>query len=137
MLLKLNQELSKINVSIENNFKDPDFSDFIMLHSNNIIGHGWKWNNKKEIVGFCGLELPAMKGKLCWTKSKVTSEDFETYLKLFQFAISDNYFWYSLPTKSCAGNYCKPLTEFDVFINHLNLFISSKYDIDRFHELLD
>ena len=133
MINKINQLLSKIDVTIKVNNVDSQFSDFILCHKKKIIGHGWKRDDVNEIVGFMGLELRAIHGKLCWTKSKITNEEFENYLKLFQFAVSENYFWYSKPTCASAGYYCESVVDFGGLINDINIFINCNYDIKLFY----
>jgi hypothetical protein len=131
ILDKLNRELSGFDVKIEFNKTNPLYSDFILSHKGKIIGNGWKRANKNEVVGFIGYSLPALNGKLCWTKNResITHEEFDDVINLFQFAISEDFYWFSPPTnRQNAGFSCKALTDSSKFIEYISQFIKNNYD---------
>lgn len=135
ILDKLNKELSEFDVKIEFNKTNPLYSDFTLSHKGKIIGNGWKWENKQEVVGFMGWALPSLNGKLCWTKnrSSLSHEEYEDVIDLFQFAISQDYYWFSPPTnRQMAGFSCKSLTDSSKFIEYINQFIKNNYDPEIF-----
>ena len=131
MLDKLNVLLSVLDVKIELNNTSPLYSDFILSHKGKTIGNGWKWKNQEEVVGFLGWAAPASNGDLCWTKNSdsISHEEFEEVINLFQFAISDDYYWYSPPTNNVMlGFSCKALTDATKFLEDIRLYINNNYD---------
>ena len=137
MLNKLKTDLLRINVTIELNHFNPLFSDFELKYKEAMIGNGWIWENKAEIIGFMGWGTPAFNGKKCWTKNSgsLPHEDFEKVINLFQFAISDDYYWYSPPTNNqLAGYSCAPLSNPIKLIKDIELFINNNLDSKVFLE---
>ena len=130
---KLSNDLSKLDVTIEHNSQYPNYSAYTLKHGERIIGYGWKAENKKEEVGFMGWASPAMRGCI-WKVSSLPKElDFEVTIDLFQFAISDDYFWYSVPANRIVmGFTSKALTDTSKFIQSVKKYIDSDYNPEVF-----
>ena len=108
MINKLNESLTKLNVELlENNLNNKkDFYDYLMLHNKNIIGIGWKTKNIPASIGFMGWGTPNFNAEnkdfIEMILSKLDNKKHdklsgENLLNLFQFAISEEFFWFSPP----------------------------------------
>jgi hypothetical protein len=134
MITQINNSLKKINVQIIENNSTPEFSDYVFIFNNiKIIGYGWKRENEPELVGFWGWAMPALSGKLVTSFRLPDQLDFEEVINLFQFSLSDEYYWFSPPTNKCiAGFSCNALTDVDELFNALNLYIDANCDPEIF-----
>jgi hypothetical protein len=127
----LNKSLDNLNVQIINNLETPDFSDFVLVHNKSrVIGYGWKTENIKKNVGFWGWALPAL-GANTITSFRVSESnlDFEEVINLFQFALSDDFYWFSPPTnRQNAGFSCSALSDVQEIYDYIKLFVESNFD---------
>lgn len=131
MLFKLNKALEAINARIDINQIDPLFSEYKLFYKDMIIGNGWKLESESDIIGFMGWAMPALRGELCWTKNSqsINDDQFEDCLKLFQFSISDKYYWYSPPVNNnLAGFSCRRLNDPIYLLNDINFYINNNFD---------
>lgn len=132
------KELGKLNVTLTENLKSPEFSDFILSHGSKIIGYGWKTDNSDKEIGFMYYCGPAIGGERVGRFDNIPEDlDFTESINLFQFAISEDFFWYIYPTdRRITGHGQKPCKDFKDLISDINSFINNDYDPTIFHDRL-
>jgi hypothetical protein len=140
MINNLNKALLAIGAHIEANKTTPVFSDYQLVYDRQIIGYGWKRESKNIPLGFMGWALPAIGGhEIVWDTTKnleVSNLDFEKVINLFQFAVSEDYYWFSPPTNfQNAGYSCNALIDCGVLYDSINIFIQNNCRPEVFSEL--
>ena len=148
MINKLNESLTKLNVELlENNLNNKkDFYDYLMLHNKNIIGIGWKTKNIPASIGFMGWGTPNFQAEnkdfIEMILSKLDNKKHdklsgENLLNLFQFAISEEFFWFSPPVgRRIEGLICPNLNTTNIFLKFVKRHIN-KMDIYETIELFE
>ncbi len=129
MIEKLKNELNNIGITLFSNTLNPEFSDYVIKYNERIVGYGWKRENIKEKVGFMGWSAPACENCVWRTSSTPENLNFKEVISLFQFAVSDDYIWFSLPANDVIIGYsCEPFQNVNDFISNLKLFIENEFD---------
>ena len=133
MIDKLKNELKNIGITLFLNTLNPEFSDYVIKYNERIIGYGWKSENVKDNVGFMGCSAPAFKNCV-WRVSKTPENlNFEEIISLFQFAVSEDFIWFSSPTNiEIIGYSSKPYQNVNDFISNLKHFIENEFDTKIF-----
>jgi hypothetical protein len=126
---KLKNELNNIGITLFLNTLNPEFSDYVIKYNERIVGYGWKRENIKEKVGFMGWSAPAWENCVWRTSSTPKNLNFKEVISLFQFAVSDDYIWFSLPANDVIIGYsCEPFQNVNDFISNLKLFIENEFN---------
>ena len=138
MIDKLKTELSRLEITLVANTLNPEFSDYVMKFNDRIIGYGWQSENVNEKVGFMGWSAPAWENCI-WRASKTPGNlNFEEIIELFQFAISEDYLWFSPPVnRVIIGPSCEPYQDATAFILNLKQFIESEFNPKIFSNYLN
>ena len=129
MINKLTDELRTIGITLSANALNPEFSDYVIKFDEKIVGYGWQSKNVKEKVGFMGWAAPAWENCI-WRHSMIPENlNFEEIINLFQFAVSEDFIWFSLPTNtSMIGYTSEPFLNSTEFISSLKQFIEKGFD---------
>lgn len=129
MMNRLLKNLSTIGLSLEKNTLNPEFSDFVLRYEDKVVGYGWNSKNIKQKVGFMGWAAPAWENCI-WKPTKFPKNlIFEEVINLFQFAISEDLMWFSLPTNNTMVGHCsQPYSDTKEFISSLKQFIDNDFD---------
>jgi hypothetical protein len=126
---KLANELSNLNINLCDNILNPEFSDYVLKFGEKILGYGWKSKNKNEKVGFMGWAAPAFDNCIWRVDNTPENLNFNEVINLFQFAISEDFLWFSLPTNNILIGYSSdPYEDAREFISNLKLFIENEFD---------
>lgn len=135
MINILNDHLKIIDVIIVENKINIEFSDYLMYHNDDIIGFGWKSNNNLS-KGFMGLCKPNDDGLDHQFTGEISSKillklnddlDFVKSMFLFQFAISEDKYWFSPPTANLIdGMVCPPQINSGILLKYLKKYIINK-----------
>jgi hypothetical protein len=129
MINKLTYELRAIGITLSANTLNPEFSDYVIKFDEKIVGYGWKRENVKEKVGFMGLAAPAWENCIWRVSSLPKNLNFEEIINLFQFAVSEDFIWFSLPTNNIMIGYTSdPFHNSKEFISDLKIFIENGFD---------
>ena len=129
MIEKFKKELSKLKITLFLNTLNPEFSDYVLKYNERIIGYGWKRENIKENVGFMGYSAPAFENCVWRTSATPKNLNFKEVISLFQFAVSDDYIWFSLPANDVIIGYSsKTYQNVNDFISNLKHFIENEFD---------
>jgi hypothetical protein len=136
MINRINEQLSKLNTKIIINTINPKFCDYLLYsEETNLIGYGWRVENDDLDVSFMSSQVPGRGGVRPWRfdmfetgkfNFELSAEvDFRELLNLFQFAISDNSYWFSVPVGYLEMGYtCKPLNDIKIFEDYIKLHIT-------------
>ena len=128
MIDNLASELETFGMVLMPNSLNPDFSDYIIKFNERIIGYGWKNKNENEKVGFMGVMGPAWENCI-WRDNRMPDNlNFNEVINLFQFAVSEDFIWFSLPAKNILGNSSNPHRSTTKFISNLKRFIESGFE---------
>lgn len=135
MFEKLNTDLKSLDVSISANDINNSFSDYLMCYKDSIIGFGWKSNNNLS-KGFMGLWMPNFEGEDIEFSNEISTKilsnlnddlNFEKSMYLFQFAISENKYWFSPPIADLMkGIACPSLNDTNIIIEYLRNYIKNQ-----------
>lgn len=135
MFEKLNTDLKSLDVSISANDINNSFSDYLMFYKDSIIGFGWKSNNNLS-KGFMGLWMPNFEGEDIEFSNEISTKillnlnddlNFEKSMYLFQFAISENKYWFSPPIADLMkGIACPSLNDTNIIIEYLRNYIKNQ-----------
>lgn len=135
MINKINEQLLELKTKIISNDINPKFCDFLLYNEENkLIGYGWKVEEDDIDVSFMSSQVPGKGGIRPWKfniyeNGKFNFElsddvDFRKLLNLFQFAISDNSYWFSVPVGYLeVGFTCQPLNDVNIFKDYMKSFI--------------
>lgn len=133
MITDLNKLINKNNISIKENVIDSQFSDYIMYFEDKIIGFGWKNENVNQVIGFMGMSAPNnnipqnILDK--FINKNNTGVSFKDLMYMFQFAISENYYWFSPPVANLnMGVECPSLDDAKIFNEYLEIYIEKIID---------
>lgn len=138
MYKSINQVLSKHNIKIIENKLNPKFCDYLMYEDEtNLIGYGWRVESDDIDVSFMSSQVSGRGGVKPWKfdifetgkfNFELSSEvNFRDLLEMFQFAISDNSYWFSVPVGYLeVGFTCKPLNKIKIFEDYINSYIVEK-----------
>ena len=129
MMNKLINELKTIGISLSANTLNPEFSNYVITFDDTIVGYGWNSDNVNEKVGFMGWAAPAWENCI-WSTSKLPENlNFVEIINLFQFAISEDFIWFSLPTNNMLVGYAsEPYLNTTEFVSSLRQFIENDFD---------
>ena len=135
MFEKLNTDLKSLYVSIIANDINNSFSDYLMYYKDSIVGFGWRSNNNLS-KGFMGLWMPNFEGEDIEFSNEISSKillnlnddlNFEKSMYLFQFAISENKYWFSPPIAELMnGIACPPLNNSNIIKQYLKDYINNQ-----------
>jgi hypothetical protein len=135
MINRINEQISKLNTKIISNEINPMFCDYLLYHEETkLIGYGWRVERDELNVSFMSSQVPGRGGINPWRfdifetgkfKFELSREViFEDLLNLFQFAISDNSYWFSVPVGNWeVGITCKPLNDIKIYENYIKSYI--------------
>jgi hypothetical protein len=139
MIKRINEKLLKLNTKIIINTINPKFCDYLLYYEEtNLIGYGWRVENDDVDVSFMSSQVPGNKGVIPWRFDLFETGEFNfelsaevnfiDLLNLFQFAISDNSYWFSVPVGYLeVGFTCNPLNNIKIFEEYIKLYIVEEY----------
>jgi len=133
MITNLNKIIDKNNISIKDNVIDSQFSDYVLYFDDKIIGYGWKNEKVNEVIGFMGMSAPSNKiPQIIFDKFiNENNRGFgsEDLMYMFQFAVSENYYWFSPPVANLnMGVECPSLDDAKIFNDYIEIYIEKIRD---------
>ena len=133
MITNLNKFININNISIKDNIMHSQFSDYVLYFEDKIIGFGWKNENVNEVIGFMGMSAPSNKipQKIFdkFINENITGFSSEDLMYMFQFAVSENYYWFSPPVANLnMGVECPSLDDAKIFNDYLEIYIEKIKD---------
>ena len=133
MITNLNKLINKNNISIKDNVIDSQFSDYVLYFDDKIIGFGWINENVNQVIGFMGMSAPnnniPQKILNKFINENNTGVSFEDLMYMFQFAVSENYYWFSPPVANLnMGVECPSLDDAKIFNDYLEIYIEKIKD---------
>jgi hypothetical protein len=133
MITNLNKLININNISIKDNIIHSQFSDYVLYFEDKIIGFGWKNENVNEVIGFMGMSAPNNKipQKIFdkFINENITGFSSEDLMYMFQFAVSENYYWFSPPVANLnMGVECPSLDDAKIFNDYLEIYIEKIID---------
>ena len=140
MINNLNKLINKNNISIKDNVIDSQFSDYVLYFDDKIIGFGWKNENVNEVIGFMGMSAPndniSQKILNKFINENNTGVSFDDLMYMFQFAVSENYYWFSPPVANLnMGVECPSLDDAKIFNDYLEIYIEKIIDKTLINEI--
>ena len=133
MITNVNKLININNISIKDNIIHSQFSDYVLYFEDKIIGFGWKNENVNEVIGFMGAWAPSNKIPQKIFDNIINENNtgfgFEDLMYMFQFAVSENYYWFSPPVANLnMGVECPSLDDAKIFNDYLEIYIEKIKD---------
>jgi len=119
----IREELLKKDILL--NEINCDTHKYELVINDRVLGYGWDTNDTINTLGFWGVMGPSY-------DEVISPQPFsDSIYNNFQFYISDNYYWYSPPTKNILGYSCKPLSDFKPLLSDLLFFIKTSFNTNE------